>query len=171
MQEPQAATPEQQALDAVAQKIKDDQLLKYQQEQWVDFCAVGGMITRADGEIEVLTIGQFAKSMRVDRTTLYRWRNSIPNFWDKVEARRREIFSRDRTTKVWNGVFLRAAKGDAEQAKIWLSAHAKWQPPSQKHEVSVSGLGDLVNLARKKKIIEGTVIAPVVSIPPEAPSA
>lgn len=132
--------------------------LSFTQEQYIDFCACAGLIVKEDGAIKKMTIGEFATTHGVDRTTLYNWQKSIPKFDQMVEKRRFQIFTKNRVAAVWNGVFLRAAKGDAEQAKMILGHYAGWQPPSQKHEVTVSGLGDLVNLARQKGIIEGEVV-------------
>lgn len=135
-------------------------LLSLKQEEWISYVAVGGLITGDDGSIKKMTISEFAIELGVDRSTLNEWKKTIPHFWDRVDKRRNELFSKNRITAVWNGLFLRAAKGDAEQAKIILGQYAQWQPPSQKHEVTIGGLGDLVGLARKKNIIEGDVVEP-----------
>lgn len=133
-------------------------LLSLKQEEWVSYCAVGGLITTEDGAIRKMSISDFAIQLGVDRKTLTNWKTSIPNFWERVDARRRELFSRSRIAVVWNGLFLRAAKGDAEQAKIILSHYADWQPPSQKHEVQIGGLIDLARLAEQENVIEGETV-------------
>jgi len=152
----------QEVIDAVAQKQKSEALLKYQQEQWIDYNAVGGLITHDDGTLEPMSIAVFASKLGVHRNTLTRWKKEIPNFWDLVKKRRHEIGTQTRTNKVWNGVYLRAARGDAEQAKIWLSTFDNWQPPAQKHEVQVgTGLADLVaqkraQIERERNVIDAT---------------
>jgi hypothetical protein len=130
-------------------------LIKLKQEEYISYCAVGGLITEVDGTLKKMSLEQFSDQLKVDRKTLYNWKQTIPKFWDRVEKRRGEIFTQSRISVVWNGLMLRAAKGDAEQAKIILGHYANWQPPTQKTEVRIGGLGDLVNEARKKKIIEG----------------
>jgi hypothetical protein len=149
---------EQAALDAVAAKIKADKLLKYQQEVWIDYNAVGGLITDDDFNLKPLKVGELADQLGIHRNTLSRWSRDIPNFWERVKARRMELGGQKRLQKVLNGLYMRAARGDAEQVKIYLGVFDSWQPPAQKHEVTVGGLGDLVNMARKKQIIEGEVV-------------
>jgi hypothetical protein len=137
------------------EKVIEKPYFREQYERWVEFVAIGGLYVR-DGEIVKQTITAFAKEIGVERSTLNRWKKT-PGFWDLVNDKRGEAFKTDRLTAVWNGLFLQAAKGKHEQAKIILGHFANWQPPSQKHEVKVGGLGDLVNLARNKRIIEGEV--------------
>lgn len=136
----------------------EDNLLQLRQQEYISFVAVGGLITNDDGTVKKMTLEQFSKALGVDRKTLHNWKKSIPDFYKLVDKRRGELFTQNRIAAVWNGLFLRAMKGDAEQAKIVLGQYANWQPPSQKHEVTVGGLGDLVNLARNQKIIEGEVV-------------
>jgi hypothetical protein len=137
------------------QSADDLALIKLKQEEYISYCAVGGLITEVDGTLKKMSLEQFSEQLKVDRKTLYNWKKTIPNFWTRVEKRRGEIFTQSRISVVWNGLMLRAAKGDAEQAKIILGHYANWQPPTQKQEIRIGGLGDLVNAARRKKIIEG----------------
>lgn len=158
MENQQKSTNEVQTTTVNKRKLQvkdlDDRQLAY-----IDFTAVGGLITEEDGTLRQMTITQFAQEIGVDRTTLYTWRKHIPNFWDLVAKRRQTIGSQARTNKVWNGVYLRAAKGDAEQAKIWLSQFAGWQPPKQRAEIEHRGIGDLLNMARQRLTeIEGEII-------------
>ena len=139
------------------EKLKKQMLDDLKYEQYVSFVAVGGLLTDDDGKIKKMSLQDFANSIAVDRKTLYNWK-ARADFWDKVGTRRSEIFSQNRITAVWNGLFLRAAKGDAEQAKIILGEYAKWQPPSQKHDVQIGGLMDLVKVALSKNIIDGEVL-------------
>jgi hypothetical protein len=126
-------------------------------ELYATYCACGGIMIDDDGTIKKQSVTEFAKSIGVDRVTLHRWKKR-DGFWDLVEVKRAEVFQKSRLSAIWNGLTLRAMKGDAKQAEMILSAYAGYQPPSQKHEVKVSGLGDLVNIARNKKIIEGEVV-------------
>lgn len=132
---------------------------------YIDFVSVGGLITDDDGTMTVMSTQDFANKIGVERTTLYTWRKKIPNFWEKVRERRMKIGSQARTNKVWNGVYLRAAKGDAEQAKIWLSTFDDWRPPAQAHEVKVNhGLADLIAAkqlqdSQNRKVIDADTAA------------
>lgn len=131
--------------------------LKLLQENYIEYKAVGGLITSDDGAVSKMNVEDFANKIGVNSVTLWRWQKLIPNFEQRVEAKRNEIFTTSRVTAVWNGVYLRALRGDAEQAKLFLGTYAKWQPPAQKHEVRVSGLADLAKAAETKKIIEGEI--------------
>lgn len=145
--------------EAVESQIAPEKLLKYQQEQWIDYCAVAGIIATPDGEIEKLTIQDFAERIGVSRRTLVRWKTSIPNFWDRVGQRRMELGGQERLSQVVRGVFLKARTGDPGAAKLYLGMFAGWQPPAQKHEVKTDGgLADLLNVARERKRLEATNI-------------
>lgn len=126
------------------------QTISDKQQMYIDFTAVSGLFTSDDGELKPMKVSEFASLIGVERTTLHYWKKRIPDFWDRVRERRLQIGSQARTNKVWNGIYLRAAKGDAEQAKIWLSTFDGWQPPSQKHEMEIGGgLADLLNKTRQ----------------------
>jgi hypothetical protein len=115
-------------------ELKKQKLLKAQQEAWIDFNAVGGLLLEADGSLKMsptrtykdgrrktYSVRDFANEINVDISLLYKWEKSIPSFWDLVAKRRKEIFSGRRVAKVWNGVFLKAASGEAKAAAIFLS--------------------------------------------------
>lgn len=120
------------------------------QDYYVTFVASAGLSVEDDGTIKTITSEQFALKLGVTRVTLWRWKNSIPNFEQLVAKRRREIFTLNRENLVWKGLFLRAAKGDHKQAEMILSHFSDYTPPTQKHEVKIGGLADLVKMARSK---------------------
>jgi hypothetical protein len=136
----------------------DEELLKINQQKWIDFCGVGGLITDSDGTLKPMTISAFASALGVSRQTLYDWKKSIPQFNEKVRQSRIRLGGETRLQKVYNGLYLKASAGVPEAVKLYLQIFDGWQPPSQKHEVKVGGLGDLVNQARQKNIIEGEVV-------------
>lgn len=127
-----------------------DESLTPAQDAYITFCAANGLSVEEDGSIIKMSAEAFAVKIGYGRATLYRWRDSIPNFQDRVRNRRREIFTANRENAVWNGLFLRAAKGDHKQAEMILTHFSDYTPPTQKHEVKVSGLADLAKIARKK---------------------
>jgi len=131
-----------------------DELLHINQQKWIDFCAVGGLIVGDDGNLTTMTVYSFAENLKVSRQTLYNWKTSIPNFLEKVHQRRMELGgSPARIAKVYNGLFLKASTGNPEAAKLWLQAFANWKPPKQEVEMEHNfGLADLV--AKKKLQIE-----------------
>jgi len=126
------------------------------QDDFITFVACDGLMVEAGGQLEQINMTQYANRIGVDRTTLYNWQKSIPDFWPRVTARAAEIFTRKRRMKIYNGLFLRAARGDAAQAALLLShfpdAEGRtFQPPAQKHEVTASDdVVSLLNQARQR---------------------
>ncbi len=60
------------------------------QELFIDFVASG----QIDVDGIKITYDEFATSLGVDRTTLYNWRKSIPDFWTNVAIRSSELIER-----------------------------------------------------------------------------
>lgn len=138
--------------------------LSFAQDQYISFVACGGLIPDADGDATAvkMTATLFAQKVGVARQTLYEWRESIPNFWDLVASRRKELGGKDRLIRVWNGVFLKAASGNAEAAKLYLANFdPDFRMPMQKveHEAGDT-LMEALSLARQRnpQLIEGEII-------------
>jgi len=74
-------------------------------DQYVSFCALGGLITSDDGKISSMTTLQFCQQFNVDRKTTYRWRQTT-GFAERVRVRREEIFPLARETACWNRLYL-----------------------------------------------------------------
>lgn len=135
-------------------------VLKIDQQKWIDFCAIGGLLTMDDGSLQPMTIKDFAINLGVSRQTLYDWKRIIPSFNERVRQRRQELGSGARLQKVYNGLFLKASGGDPSAVKLYLQIFDGWKPPSQEHDVKVStGLADLVaqkklEIDRERKIID-----------------
>lgn len=142
-----------------------------QQDDYIAFVAVGGILPSEDGAGNKITVKQFAEKLGYDPATLWRWRKQIPNFWDRVNEKRREIGSKDRLSNVWNGVYLKAAAGNPEAAKLYLANFdPDFRMPMQKHEHDIGdGLAEAMNLARQRALqrgneaIEGEVVEDAVS--------
>lgn len=158
MEVQQNATQNQQPKDSEESAVS---LLTPQQEDYVAFVATGGLIPSDDGPGVKMTVETFAHNVGVDRVTLWRWRKTIPNFWDLVNAKRKEIGGKDRLANVWNGVYLKAAAGNAEAAKLYLANFdPSFRMPMQKveHEAGDS-LTEALSLARQRgNLIEAEVI-------------
>jgi hypothetical protein len=156
---PVSATPVEMAQPV---QIDRDSVLKINQQKWIDFNAVGGLITEADGALKPMTITAFAIALGVERKTLYNWKESIPNFWERVQQRRQELGSQTRLQKVYTGLYLKAAAGVPEAVKLYLQIFDGWKPPKQEVEIEHNlGLADLVakkklELDRERKIIDAT---------------
>jgi hypothetical protein len=112
-----------------------------QQDDYVAYCAVGGILPQEDGFGKKMTLEEYAAKLQVDRTTLWRWRTTIPDFWDRVSKKRADISGKARLTAVWNGVAMKAATGNAECAKLFLANFdPNFRMPMEKiqHEVGNS---------------------------------
>lgn len=144
--------------DAIKEKLKAERLLKFQQELYIDYLAVGGFITKENGEITRMTVAEFAEKIEVSVQTLYNWRESIPNFWDRVNTRRRKLGSEMRVQRVWAGLYLKAAAGNPKAAAIFLANHDKeFRMPTEKVEHELGNTW--ASLVRKKsQTLEGEVV-------------
>lgn len=128
------------------------------QQLLIDYCALGGLLTEDDGSFRRMTTDELAQELGLSRMTLHRLKNRIKNFDEKVRKRRQVLSKKSRASKVYNGLYLKACKGTAAEVKLWAEIFDGYQPAAQKHEVKVSGLGDLVSMARGKNIIDGEVV-------------
>lgn len=121
------------------------------QYRFVEWYAAGGLVVTDDFDIRHVTLTQLARELGVSRMTLYRWRESIPDFNDHVDGFKRGIMQ-EKVSLVWRGVFLRAAKGDVKQAEMFLSTFDSHFVPAYKKEViTATGLTDVLQLMRQRK--------------------
>lgn len=134
------------------QNTSDIEWLSRAKDEWITYRATGGLApNRDDGKLQQETITACATRLGVARKTLYEW-DKLEGFWDAVEIRRREIFTKDRIGMVWNGVFMRAAKGDAKQAEMILSHYSNYVPPTQQVKVDTSdNISELLNIVRQRR--------------------
>lgn len=127
--------------EVVEQKLEDDKLLTYQQDMWIDYNALGGLVIDDTGNISKMTVDDFAARLGVSKQTLYNWRKSIKGFWDRVASQRKTLGSQARTVKVYNGLFLKAAAGNPQAAALFLANHdPNFRMPTEKvqHELGDS---------------------------------
>lgn len=141
------------------------------QDEYIAFTALGGLIPDLDSDKAgiPMTAKQLAAKLGVERTTMWYWRKSIPDFWDRVAAKRREIGGKDRVSQVWNGLFLKGAAGDTRAGVIYLANFdPDFRMPMQqvKHEAGDSW-GDVMAAARRREreaseknqtIVEGEIV-------------
>ena len=73
-------------------------LISPQQDEYIAFVACNGMLPTEDSSelVRKMTAAEFAAEKGVDRTTLYNWRKQIPDFWDRVNEKRKELGGKDR---------------------------------------------------------------------------
>lgn len=157
-------------------------LISLQQDWWISYCALGGLIT-LDGfdfkldddgrqqkdyqgkpQTEVMqrvTVTEFAQQIGVDRSTLSRWRHSIPNFNAKVYERRAKLFGA-RESQLFNRLYLIAMSGNGQPsvdaAKALLGHFSDLQLPRQRTEVKNVGESWSTLMDKKRQAIEGEVV-------------
>lgn len=159
MDSQQKSTNDQTATENKLGSVDHEKLLTQQQEQFISYKAVGGISVEVGADTVRVTMTEFADSIGVDRTTLYLWQKTIPNFWQRVKERREAIGGRDMVANVWQRVYLDAMAGKAEQQKMFLGVFDDWKPPAQSHDVKMTGWADVINSARRRKEVpEGEVV-------------
>ncbi|HMT18567.1 MAG TPA: phBC6A51 family helix-turn-helix protein [Candidatus Saccharibacteria bacterium] len=147
-------------------------LITPQQWAWIDYKAVGGLIYHDNGEFfdgegrpsqfEKMTVEQFAKKISVDKSTLYIWMKNIPDFWGKVDMRRKVLFGGNRKTAVYNGLTLKATRGDVNAIKLYLEIFDDYQPAPQRVQHNLGdGFADaaLIVAKRRAEPLEGEVVS------------
>lgn len=149
---PQISTKNVASQDQQDKSVESEKRLSFLQNEWITFCAASGMSMNEDGEFVAMSVTDFATAAGVDRTTLYYWKKSIPDFWTRVDERAREIFNQSTKFAIFKGMKLKAMAGDVKAAEFVLSHYSDYRPPAQAHEVKLSGWGDMVREARKGKI-------------------
>lgn len=126
------------------------------QDNWISYCAVGGLITDDQGVMRKMKVEEFVATFNTPERTLYNWKKSIPEFEQKVRKRRMDLWPQSRETNLWNRAYLIAMTTTGPQAieaiKLLAGQFSGWQPPSQKieHEVGTSFM-DLLQANRLKQ--------------------
>jgi hypothetical protein len=128
----------------------------------IDYRAVNGTITDDNGTHK-MTVEELATTLGVDRRQLYRWQETIPDFWGKVNARRKELFPRSRLARIHDVWYISAllpgAKGFRDR-QLWLANYDdNFRMPTEKvqHELG-DGVADALNIARERRMKVQTVI-------------
>lgn len=137
-------------------------LLSPQQQAWIDYKALGGIIFDKDnGVFEHWTAERFATYIGVDRRTLYNWRDSIPSFWDRVAERRKELNAGEWLAELHKKWKLKAMKFDNWQiTEAWLINFDKnYKTPKIKVEHDVGdSYAALLAAAVRDGILEGELV-------------
>lgn len=157
----QNVTEVQNVTEAVEAKLAAERLLSYQQNSWIDYCAIGGLRSDDDGHVWKMSMEDFATSIGSTRNTLYRWKITISNFNERVMQRRKELGVQSRLVHVYNGLYLKARRGDAPAAALFLAnTDPEFHMPNQRIEHDAAGsLLDVLEKARNTShIIEGEVV-------------
>jgi hypothetical protein len=143
---------------------------RWAQDQFITFCASSGISTDEDGNFTYVTVKQFAAAIGYDRSRLYQWKKEIPGFWSLVDQRAREIFNGSTKYAIFKGLKLKAMLGDVKAAEFVLSHYSDYTPPAQKHEVKLTGWGDMVRDARKRAIKANRPVQEAEVVPMDPPN-
>lgn len=144
--------------------------LSLQQQLWIDYKAIGGLIFEDAGEhfdrsgnptqFRKMTVDEFAAKIDTAKSTLYEWQKNINNFWGMVDERRKVLMGGNRKTAVYNGLTLRAVRGEPNAVKLWAEIFDGYQPAPQRLQHSLGdGFADVMKVAQaRREAIEGKVV-------------
>lgn len=144
--------------------------LTIQQQTWIDYNALNGLVTDnlEDGidpktgsamTLRKMTIQEFAELIGVHRDTLRIWRSAIPNFWQRVNDRRRELAPTARLQLIHEKWYLNALKmKNWPVTEAWLrNFDPEYREPKQKVEHEL-GNSWMALFEHKRQVIEGEVV-------------
>lgn len=138
------------------------ELLNIKQQTFIDYKAVGGWLTAPDANIpKKMTMQELADKLEIGRQTLYDWTKSIPSFWERVAARRKELFSQERLIKIQDTWYLKALAGSYPHLQLWLANYdPNFRMPTEKlqHELGNSWSSLIALKQAKENIQEAEVI-------------
>lgn len=144
-------------------KTPVDFVITSQMQAWIDYNALNGIITDNMEQMSMrkMSISEFAQLIGVNRDTLRNWRVYIPNFWDRVNERRKELSPRSRLQVMHERWFIEAMKmKNWALSEAWLRNHdSDYKESKQKveHELG-DGFADAMNIARERRLKSQTVV-------------
>lgn len=155
MQQTATQKPENEVVEG--EIVANQKPLTEAQESYISYKAVGGLGFKVGEPTSTISMQEFAEMVGFNRSTLWRWESSIPNFWERVKNRRQELIGRDMIANVWKRVYLDAMAGKEPQQRLILGQFADWKPPAQAHDIKMTGWADIINKARLRKGDDGPV--------------
>lgn len=154
METPQNSTTQIQTPPDPPKKVELTDLNRLQLE-FLTHQACGATYVDEDGKTGRMSVEELATELGVTRFALYKAKELIdPDDWQRLmkEVRSR-VWSQTRITRVWNGIFLRAAKGDYQQALLFLTNFSPddVKIPNQKSELELGdNLAEFLLTAQKR---------------------
>jgi hypothetical protein len=148
----------------------NQELLNAQQQAFVDYLAIGGLVTVESNEklqaqdIHQMTITEFCEAIGISRDTFYRWKKTIPNLVDRIRTRRHETFGLNRETALYNRAYLiamtsRDHKAAGEMIKLLSGHFGQLELPVQRQIIKQEGESWAALVEKKKQaIIEGEIV-------------
>lgn len=137
------------------------EMLPLRLQEFIDLKAVGGYITDENNEIRKLTVDQLCKRHGVTRQAVYKQIKHIPNFWDLVMERRKNLNKKQRLSNMHSKWYIHALtfKNWAVTEAWFINNDENYIKPSEKREVELGdNLAALLASEEAEKIIEGEVI-------------
>jgi hypothetical protein len=140
-------------------------------DAYVTFCALAGMMVDDTGNLSYMSVPDFCERYRVNRHTLYRWKNNTPNFAMQVRLRRDEVFPLARESAAFNRLFLigmtslgrnslhNDQRAAVDALKTALGHGGNLQMPVQRQDIKIQGgLMEVLEAAAADGILEGEVV-------------
>lgn len=137
--------------------------LSYIQRAYVDYKAVNGLITDDDG-IHKMTVDELATQLKCDRRTVYKNRDMVPNFWDLVSERRKQLAGKEQLAKmheVWRLKAMGNGPSNFQYFQLWqANFNPEFRMPTEKIQIeAINSWGALTEKKRKEaSIIEGEIV-------------
>lgn len=150
--------------------------LNLTQRMYVDWKALNGLVydQSKEGSQVVprkMPLYELAAMCGVTVDAFYQAKASIPNFWELVAERRRELGGQSRLAQVHETWFLEAIGGSWPHMEAYLrNFDPGYKEAKQKVEHDLGeGLADALNIARERQLKAHTVVeGEVVDEPPDA---
>lgn len=130
------------------------------QRAYVDYKALGGLITDDDG-VRKLPVEKLAEMLGVTRDAIYKAKANIPDFWALVNDRRKELGGQERLAKMNEVWYIRAmgtGPGAFQYFQLWqANFNPDFRMPTQpvEHHAADSWTELMSN---KRNVIEGEVV-------------
>jgi hypothetical protein len=115
-----------------------------QQEAYIDFVATGGLKVFPDGTFERQKYSAFAEAIGVARSTLWKWENRLPGFWEEVDSRRMH-FRNKRLSSVENALYTAAMnpKSGQQVSAIKLMFQQARKLEAEKMDMNTNHTGEV----------------------------
>jgi DNA-binding XRE family transcriptional regulator len=132
-------------------KCKDKE---FAQQRVIEWYAAKGFFYFDEEQMKIVrrqSAASLAADLGISRQTIYEWPKTISDFTIKTAKAQQEII-RANVTSVWNGVFIRAAKGEYKPAELFLSQFDPYFTPlgNASKVISSYSLANLLKMPNKR---------------------
>lgn len=134
-------------------------------QYFISYRALNGIIVIYDEETQTekfkkMKMQELADKLGVSRQTLYEWEERIPNFWQRVRAKKKELSSQKRLAMMDEKFFLKAYKFDNwPLTKAWMEQNnPDWRDIKDKgNDDTGDSWAELMAVAQRRRIDSSTV--------------